>query len=72
MKSTYFNSVLFPIEMIIRLIEKIINVKITKDAAPSPKLNKILFKLFNIENKFLLNHNLPFGMSYLVVLRKRR
>ena len=72
MKSTYFNTILYPVEIIIRLMEKMLNIRLTKDEAPNPKLNNILFKIFNSEKKWLLNHSFPFGISYLVVLRKRR
>ncbi len=72
MKSTYFNTILFPVEAPVRLLERIINKQITKDEAPSPTTNKILFKLFNSEKNWLLNHNYPIGLSYMIVLRKRR
>lgn len=72
MKSTYFNTFLFPAEAPIRLLERAINQKVTKDSAPSPLLNKIFFKVFNSEKKWLMNHNFPIGVSYMAVLRKRR
>ena len=72
MKSTYFNSLLFPVEYPIRLLERLINKQITKDSAPKPFMNKMLFKIFNSEKGWLLNHSYPIGISYLIVLRKRR
>ena len=50
----------------------IINKQITKDSAPKPFMNKMLFKIFNSEKGWLLNHSYPIGISYLIVLRKRR
>lgn len=72
MRSTYFNTFLFPAEAPIRLIERATNQKIAKDAAPSPLLNKIFFKVFNAEKKWLMNHDLPIGVSYMAILRKRK
>jgi hypothetical protein len=72
MRSTYFNTFLFPIECVVRIVEKIINFRIMKLETPKSKTNNLLFKIFNSEKKILLKHDLPIGMSYLVVLRKRR
>ena len=72
MKSTYFNTILFPVEAPVRFLERIINKQITKDSAPSPMMNKIFFRMFNAEKNWLLNHNYPFGLSYMIALRKRR
>ena len=72
MKSTYFNSFLFPIEAPIRFLEKITNTSLTKGETENQFLNKLFFKIFNAEKNWLLNHNLPIGISYMIVLRKRR
>lgn len=71
-KASYFNMFLFPIYAVIRFFEKVLNYRFIKDQLPNPKLNKFLFKVFSKEKNMLLQKNLPFGMSYMLVLRKRR
>ena len=72
MKSTYFNSFLFPAEAPIRLLERMTNKSISKGETENQFLNKLFFKIFNAEKKWLLKHNLPIGMSYMIILRKRK
>lgn len=72
MKSTYFNSLLFPLEAPIRFAERLLNKPITSGETDNQFLNKFFFKIFNAEKKWLLNHNFPFGISYMIVLRKRK
>lgn len=70
-RSTYFNTLLFPIEGTTRLIEKILNKKIKKNEIPNNKLNNFFLNIFNKEVKFLENKNFPIGMSCLIIVRKK-
>lgn len=70
-RSTYFNSLLFPLEGPTRLIERFLNKKITKNEKPNDKINKILLDIFNKESKFLEKKDFPIGMSCLIIVRKK-
>lgn len=69
-KASYFNTLLFPIEAVIRVIERIMGKRITKEKAPANLVNSILKKIFESEKHWLLMHKFPLGVSCLVVLRK--
>lgn len=68
---SYFNTLLFPIEAPIRLCEKILNKKIANDGTTNEILNKIFYKIFNLETKWLLKNYFPIGLSGFIVIRKR-
>jgi len=68
---SYFNTILFPIEAIIRLIEKLFNKKIANDGTANNTFNKIFYKIFNSETKFLLKKSLPIGLSAFIIIKKR-
>lgn len=70
-KSTYFNSLLFPIEACIRLAERIVHRCITKGEAQSKFINNCLFRIFDSEKNWLAKHNYNIGVSYLAVIRKK-
>lgn len=71
LKSTYFNTLLFPLEAPIRILERIVNKPLTKGESSSSGLNNLFFKVFNMETKYLSNHNYPIGISYMIILKKK-
>jgi len=71
--ASYYNSFLFPIAVIARLLSKIKNSrKTTNDLkVPSGFLNEILFNIFSLERFHLTKgFSFPFGLSILVVIKK--
>lgn len=75
-KITYRNSLLFPLMVIIRFLEKIFskNKKIARlNLRPLPSLiNKFLIYLLFLENWLILSGlNFPFGLSLFCVARKK-
>ncbi len=72
-KKTYFNSFLFMPVAIIRVLSKLFKLKSRNSDLDinSVFLNKIFFKIFDLERRLLKYINFPFGVSALLVLRKR-
>lgn len=67
-----FNSFLFPIIAFYRLLRGKKQKHFKSDLSLPPAwLNYLLFKIFSIERLFLKAFPLPFGLSYLVVLKKQ-
>jgi SAM-dependent methyltransferase len=74
----YWNTVLFPIEVVARLFKKLLYIKLFKqpgyqsDAKSiNPLVNKFLFSILNLENK-LINYGIkfPFGLSLYGIAQK--
>ena len=65
---THFNTILFPVVLIDRLIKKIIYLKYKNK---NSLLNYILYKIFSIESFLLKFINFPFGLSMLIVVKKK-
>jgi SAM-dependent methyltransferase len=74
----YWNSILFPLEVAIRLVKKFIYLKLLKrinfepDSKPiNPVINKVLFAVLNFEN-ILIDRGIkfPFGLTIYGVARK--
>jgi len=70
--SSYFNSLLFPIILIIRLFERLINSSIRKnDLREENKIiNYIFKKIFTLESMLLPSVSLPLGVSIISIGRK--
>jgi len=72
-KLGYFNSLLFPIIAVARIIGKISGKKGASDAAMPPALlNRMLMKIFSLERHIVPNMMFPFGTSILAVLSRAR
>ena len=67
--SSYFNFLLFPIILMIRLLERLINASIRKnDLRQENKIiNYIFKKIFTLESTFLPHITLPFGVSIITI-----
>ena len=73
MRSSYFNTFLFPAIAVVRLISRLFGFQGRESDYDlnSPFLNKIFFSIFNTERKALTYMNFPFGVSVLTVLKKK-
>jgi SAM-dependent methyltransferase len=69
-KISYFNTILFPLAVIVRLKDKLLgNASATGTKVPPAIINNIFQKLFGAERFLLERFNLPFGVSLLCVLK---
>jgi len=72
-KTTYFNTLLYPVIMIVRKIDNALNKKShvkSNIKKTNVLLNKILYFIFVLESYLINFFNLPFGVSILVIARK--
>ena len=70
-KISYFNTLLFPIAILVRLLDRIwgsTNGVGTK--VPNPFLGACLHNIFTIEKHLLKYCNIPFGVSLMSILKK--
>lgn len=71
-RATYANTILFPIALLKRVLEKFLNINESSDVKHLPKiLNEVLKNILSFE-AFLIskNINLPFGLSIFVLAQK--
>ena len=69
-KSSYFNTLLFPLAVAARLAKRLLGLKGEDDRMPPAWLNRILTQLFRLEAGWVERAGLPFGLSILVVARR--
>ncbi len=71
-KSTYFNTLLFPAAVLKRVTEKNKQYASSTDVVDrvSPGMNRLLHKIFSMEASLLPYMSLPFGLSILTIARK--
>lgn len=70
--SSYFNSMLFPVVALVRLIRNLTGKEEQFDVKmPSRTANFLLTKIFSLERYILPSYALPFGVSLLLVAQKR-
>jgi len=70
-KISYFNTILFPVVFIIRMLNNLLGRDGASDIdMPSQPVNYILKKIFGIEKYLLKFINLPFGVSILAIVKK--
>ncbi|HSF13788.1 MAG TPA: class I SAM-dependent methyltransferase [Erythrobacter sp.] len=68
----YFNTLLFPLALVQRLLARILSGGESDHAAPPEPLNAILTAIFSFEAKLLGRVPFPIGLSLFAVARKRR
>ncbi|MGE5147007.1 MAG: class I SAM-dependent methyltransferase [Candidatus Eiseniibacteriota bacterium] len=69
-RTTYFNSLLFPVVAALRLLRNATGVDADDDALPAPGLNRILTRVFSAERHLIGRVSLPAGLSLLMLARK--
>ena len=71
LKKSYFNTFLFPLVVLSRIIDKLSTNKTSMGyATPSKIINKILFLVFKSEKYFLKSLSFPFGSSIILCAKK--
>jgi SAM-dependent methyltransferase len=68
---SHFNSLLFPLIALARLVGKLRGRESTDDVLPSPFVNAALQFVFGMEAKLIGRVPMPFGVSLIAVLRPR-
>jgi len=72
LKSSYFNTFLFPPVAIIRAYHTLMQIESPRDdKIPPPLLNSILTKIFASESGLLKHLSLPIGVSILLIAERR-
>ena len=66
---SYFNTILFPIEFAIRMIEKVLDKEFEKKENKDNIINKLLYYIFNLETYLLNSINLPIGLSLAAIVK---
>lgn len=67
---SYFNTLLFPIAAIVRLLDRVLNIKNNERNSLPPKIiNTILTHIFSSESVFLKHINFSFGLSLFITLK---
>lgn len=70
-RATYFNTFLFAPIASIRFLVRALNVKMKSENSSFGFMNKLLYFVFHLESKLLRVMDLPFGISILLVARKK-
>lgn len=72
-KVTYFNTILYPVILIFRKIDNVLNKKKPRKSnikSTNRLLNAMLYFIFVIESYLIKVFNMPFGVSVLVIAKK--
>lgn len=70
-KLSYINIFFFPLALVKRLLESVLNSKPSSDIKSlPPQINKLLTNLYAIETRWFLKDTIPFGLSLFAIARK--
>ena len=69
-RSTYFNTLLFPAAAAVRLAKRAVGNTSEDDKMPPRSVNALLSGVFGAEAGWLKRHSLPFGLSIIIIGRK--
>ncbi len=70
---SYFNTLLFPMIALVRVIGNLTGRRNASDAKPQSKfVNEMLYRVFESERNLLPNVSLPFGVSLLAVAEAKK
>ncbi len=69
-KSSYFNTLLFPIVVAVRAVKRLTRAAGEDDRMPPPAINSLLAGLFGLEAGRVARGGLPFGLSIVIVARR--
>lgn len=70
LKTTYFNTILFPIGAFVRIVELFFPRRVPAGVStPGPRINAVLTTLFAAERRLIKRTSLPFGLSLLCIAK---
>lgn len=64
---SYFNTLLFPVIALVRLLQGLLDADAADDAMPAPWINRLLVRIFGSERHAIGRLPLPFGVSLAAV-----
>lgn len=67
MYSSYFMTLLFPLALLNRLVQRITNPKSSELSKPPRPVNHLFKAIFGLESRFVPHISLPYGLSILIV-----
>ena len=67
---SYYNFLLFPVVLAVRLLKKLTGDQGNDMALPSPPVNRLLHTIFSSERHWLPRHDFPWGVSLIAIARK--
>ncbi len=71
-QNSYFNMLLFPLAVLVRLLDRLPGSRVQVGTQPLPHLlNRLLLGIFQIERFWLPQRRLPFGLSILCLLARK-
>lgn len=70
-RASYFNSLLLPMAAGVRLAKRALRIRTEDDAMPPATINRLLARVFGSEAGWLRRRSLPFGLSIVVIGRRR-
>jgi len=71
LKLSYINIFFFPIAILKRLFENMLESKGASDVKPLPGLiNELLISIYALETKIFMKYQIPFGLSLFAIARK--
>jgi SAM-dependent methyltransferase len=71
-RMSHFNTVLFPLAVLARMVEKLTGRNSSATETPAPAINALFRTLFAAERHLLSKTRLPFGLSLLLLAQPRR
>ncbi|HEY9585283.1 MAG TPA: class I SAM-dependent methyltransferase [Candidatus Paceibacterota bacterium] len=72
LRQSYFNTLLFPAIAFMRIGVRLLHIQMESDMITgSGMLNTVLYKIFTLERRLLRHINFPFGVSGMLVARKK-
>ncbi|HSV50773.1 MAG TPA: class I SAM-dependent methyltransferase [Burkholderiaceae bacterium] len=71
LRVSHFNTVLFPLAVLGRMVEKLTGKKTAADRIPQAPINRLLKRIFALERHVLARMRLPFGLSLLLLAEPR-
>ena len=70
-RSTYFNTLLFPFILLVRMMERFLKLNSSMECEPlRGVLNDVLKNIFSFERHLINHFNLPFGVSIMAIAKK--
>jgi SAM-dependent methyltransferase len=72
LKASYFNTLLFPLAAVVRLVKRCLRLTGEDDRLPPAPLNRLMRSLFSAEAHWLARGSLPFGLSIVAIAQRER
>jgi SAM-dependent methyltransferase len=72
LRKSYFNTFLFPLIALVRIIVRLLGIPTSSEMETgNGMVNAFLYRIFTLERRLLRHMNFPFGVSGMLVIRKK-